>query len=266
MEMVSAARLKRAQSRLLAARPYADKMDAMVRRIALSDEHQTHPFLAARESRSASVCVVASDRGLCGAFNSNVISRADGLAAELGRREGLACVRFSPVGRKAAGYYRRKGEKLLCHFPELGPFADTALTHELAGQLMEYFLSGETDEVWLVYTHFISSGSRRVTAERLLPLVQPEEEEAASGYGYISEPPAVRLLGSLLPRYIEMRVFMAVAESCASEHSARMVAMSFATKNADDMGLELTLMRNRARQSAITREIADIVGTAEAVM
>ena len=265
MEMVSAARLKRAQARLLAARPYAEKMDAVVSKIAHADELKAHPFLVARELRGAGVCVVASDRGLCGAFNSNVVSRADGLAAELARREGCPSVRFSPVGKKAVSYYRRRGESLLCHFPELGALADPGLTQQLAARLMEYFLNGETDEVWLVYTHFISSGSRRVVAERLLPLVRPEEEPAAGAYGYIFEPPAAQLLAVLLPKFVEMKVFMAVAESCASEHSARMVAMSFATKNADDMGNELTLMRNRARQSAITREIADIVGTAEAV-
>ncbi|MBN1503677.1 MAG: ATP synthase F1 subunit gamma, partial [Candidatus Eisenbacteria bacterium] len=265
MEMVSAARLKRAQARLLAARPYAEKLDAVVSKITLSDEVATHPFLVAREVTAAAVCVVASDRGLCGSFNWNVVSRAEEVAAELARRPGGPSVRFSPVGRKAANFYRRRGDDLLCHFPELGAFADTALTQQLSAQLMQYFLSGQTDEVWLVYTHFITSGSRRVVAERLLPLTRREGESAAGAYGYIFEPPAGRLLGELLPRYVEMKVYMAVAESCASEHSARMVAMSFATKNADDMAYELTLQRNRARQSAITREIADIVGTAEAV-
>ncbi len=265
MEMVSAARLKRAQARLLAARPYADKMDAVVKRITPSAETQTHPFLVAREHGAAGVCVVASDRGLCGAFNSNVFSRADKLAAELIRTQTCTNVRFAPVGRKATSYYRRRKEDLLCYFPEMGAFADTVLTQKLAARLIEYFLTGEVDEVWLVYTHFVSSGSRRVVAERLLPLVRHEEDAATGAHDYIFEPPAAQLLGVLLPKYIEMRVYMAIAESCASEHSARMIAMSFATKNADDMGFELTLMRNRARQSAITREIADIVGTAEAV-
>lgn len=265
MEMVSAARLKRAQARLVAARPYADKMEAVVRRISLSDAPQAHPFLVPREPGAIGICVIASDRGLCGAFNSNVISKAEHLAGELARREGCVSVRFSPVGKKATNYYRRKREDILCYFPELGAFADVSLTHQLASRLMNYFLDGGLDEVWFVYTHFISSGSRRVVAERLLPLVQPEDDSTAGGYGYIFEPPAARLLGTLLPRCIDMKVFMAVAESCASEHSARMVTMSFATKNADDMAYELTLMRNRARQSAITKEIADIVGTAEAV-
>jgi F-type H+-transporting ATPase subunit gamma len=265
MEMVSAARLKRAQTRLLAARPYAEKMDAVVSKIALADDTTPHPFLVERKLRAASVCVVASDRGLCGAFNANVISRAEQLAAELEARQDCASVQFSPVGRKAVSYYRRRGESLPCYFPELGAFAEPSLAQQLAARLMEYFLNGETDEVWLVYTHFVSSGSRRVVTERLLPLVRPEQESAAHAYGYIFEPPSAQLLAVLLPKYIEMKVFMAVAESCASEHSARMVAMSFATKNADDMANDLTLIRNRARQSAITREIADIVGTAEAI-
>lgn len=265
MEMVSAARLKRSQARLVAARPYADKMDAVVKRISQSSEPQAHPFLVQREPEAVGVCVFASDRGLCGAFNSNVIAKADELAGELASKEGCVSVRFSPVGRKATNHYRRRGEDLLCYFPELGAFADVHLTQQLSARLMEYFLNGGLDEVWLVYTHFVSSGSRRVVAERLLPLARAEEDSTGEGYGYIFEPPAPRLLGALLPRYIDMRVFMAAAESCASEHSARMVAMSFATKNADDMGYELTLMRNRARQSAITKEIADIVGTAEAV-
>ncbi len=265
MEMVSAARLKRAQVRLLAARPYAERMNAVVGRIAHADDATPHPFLVEREPREATVCVIASDRGLCGAFNANVLARADEMAAELAGKHDGARVRFSPAGRKAVSYYRRRGENLLCHFPELGALPDSSLTQQLAGLLTQYFLDGETDEVWLVYTHFISAGSRRVVTERLLPLVRPEVKSAEHAYGYIFEPPSAELLAVLLPKYIEMRVFMAVAESSTSEHSARMVAMSFATKNADDMASDLTLMRNRARQSAITREIADIVGTAEAI-
>jgi F-type H+-transporting ATPase subunit gamma len=265
MEMVSAARLKRAQARLVAARPYAEKMDTVVKKISVSGEEQAHPFLVARERGAVGVCVIASDRGLCGAFNSNVISRADEFSRELVQKEGKISVRFSPVGKKAIHYFRRRRGDILRHFPELGAFADISLTQELASQLMQYFLDGTLDEVWLVYTHFKSAGSHRVVVEQLLPLVRAEAGATQGGYGYIFEPPAAQLLGALLPKYIEMRVFMAVAESCASEHSARMIAMSFATKNADDMVYDLTLIRNRARQSAITREIADIVGTAEAV-
>jgi len=263
--MVSAARLKRAQARLAVARPYSDKMDVVISRIVRAGGMKPHPFMAERELHTVGVCVVASDRGLCGAFNANVLARANELASRLARGQSRPTVRFAPAGRKASGHYRRRGENLLCHFPELGAQANQDLTQQLASRMMEYFLNGEADEVWMVYTRFITSGSRRVVTERLLPLARPEDGSSVGGYGYIFEPPAARLLEVLLPKYVETKVFMAVAESCASEHSARMVAMSFATKNADDMASDLTLIRNRARQSSITREIADIVGTAEAI-
>ena len=259
MEMVSAARLKRAQVRLLSARPYAQVMEAMVKKVCSAGGEVSHPFVAKREPGSIGVCVTASDRGLCGAFNSNVIRHAEKLAES--RKD--VRTHFIPVGKKATQHFRSKEKELLCSFPELGPFAERPLAKEITGELTRLYLDGRVDEVWMVFTQFISAGSRRVTAERLLPVEVDEEEGLSEDYGYIFEPPAERLLGTLLPRYVGMGVFMRMAESCASEHGARMVAMSFATKNADDMILDLTLLRNRARQSAITKEIADIVGTAE---
>ncbi len=261
MEMVSAARLKRAQSRLLAARPYSEKMEEVVRRVCATVETHVHPFLVPRDAGAVGVCVVASDRGLCGAFNANVIAGAQSLA----RQKKDVRVQFLPLGKKAASYFRRIEREPLYSVPQIGAVADVPLARELTSSLVRLYLDGTLDEIWFAYTHFISSGSRRVVTERLLPILRKEEDASVGGYDYISEPPAAELLGVLLPRYVEMKVFMVLAESSASEHSARMVAMSFATKNADDMTYELTLQRNRARQSAITREIADIVGTAEAV-
>jgi len=259
MEMVSAARLKRAQARLLSARPYADCMETVVGKVCSAGDQATHPFVATREVDSIGVCVMASDRGLCGAFNSSVIRAAEEFAKS---REGVR-VRFVPVGKKAVLHFRREEKELVCSFPELGPFADPALARNLTASLTRLYMDGTLDEIWMVFTHFISSGSRRVTVERLLPVELEEGGNAVDDYGYIFEPRARELLDTLLPKYVETKVFMKLAESCASEHGARMVAMSFATKNADDMILDLTLLRNRARQSAITKEIADIVGTAE---
>lgn len=277
MEMVSAARLKRAQERLVSARPYADGLEAIVKRVCSRSSEVSHPFLVQRDKKSVGICVIASDRGLCGAFNVNVLREAEQLAREVakdvakgttkGSTKGTSIkatqVHFLPVGKKAFLYSRRKGKALLSSIHEVGAFADASLISKFTNELVNFYIGGRLDEIWLVFTHFISSGSRRVTATRLLPLELAESESAAEGYGYIYEPEARELLEALLPKYVATKVFMTFAESCASEHSARMVAMSFATKNADDMVEALTLLANRARQSSITKEIADIVGTAE---
>ncbi len=259
MEMVSAARLKRAQARLLSARPYAESMETVVQKVCSAGGEVSHPFVVARDVKSIALCVIASDRGLCGAFNSNILRRAEEFAEE----QCSVPVAFVPVGKKATLYFRRRAKALASSFPELGPFAEQSLARPLTDELIRLYVDGVHDEVWIAFTHFISSGSRIVTVDRLLPVELQEGEDGADDYGYIFEPPAGQLLDTLLPRYIGMKVFMKIAESCASEHGARMVAMSFATKNADDMIFDLTLSRNRARQSAITKEIADIVGTAE---
>jgi F-type H+-transporting ATPase subunit gamma len=273
MEMISAARLKRAQERLLSARPYAEGLEAIVKRVCSKSAGVPHPFLVQRDRKSLGICVIASDRGLCGAFNMNAIREAEQLASEVvrdGSREGTeersgkaVRVRFLPVGKKAFQHFRRKDRELLSSISELGAFADARLASKFTNHLVTFYMEGKLDEIWLIFTHFISSGSRRVIASRLLPLELSESEGAPEGYGYIFEPQADKLLHALLPKYVAMKVFIAFAESCASEHSARMVAMSFATKNADDMVDTLTLLANRARQSSITKEIADIVGTAE---
>jgi F-type H+-transporting ATPase subunit gamma len=234
-------------------------METAVRRVCSAGGEVNHPFVLKRDVKSIALCVMASDRGLCGAFNSNVMRRAEEFAES---REGLS-VGFIPVGKKATLHFRRSEEELVSSFPELGPSAEPVLARRLTEELIDLYLNGRYDEIWIAFTHFISSGSRRVTVDRLLPVELEEGEGGADEYGYIFEPPAKQLLDTLLPKYVGMRVFMKIAESCASEHGARMVAMSFATKNADDMISDLTLLRNRARQSAITKEIADIVGTAE---
>lgn len=276
MEMVSAARLKRAQERLLSARPYADGLESIVKRVCSRTDGIVHPFLFEREKKSVGICVIASDRGLCGAFNVNVIREAERLAGETAgstrptaeeetypQSGKIVEVRFLPVGRKAFRHFRRKERTPLCSIPELGASPDRRLAGRFAGQLINLYMEGKLDEIWIVYTSFISAGSRRVTVSKLLPLELDENEGVAEGREYIYEPRAQELLHVLLPKYVATKVFITFAESCASEHSARMVAMSFATKNADDMVDELTLLANRARQSSITREIADIVGGAE---
>jgi F-type H+-transporting ATPase subunit gamma len=273
MEMVSAARLKRTQQRLVSARPYAEGLEAIVKRVCSRSAEVSHPFLIHRDKRSVGVCVIASDRGLCGAFNVNVIHEAERLAREVakdvatgGTKQTIgksAQVHFLPVGKKAFLHFRRKGKALLSSISELGASPDASLGRKFTSQLINFYMEGKLDEIWLVFTHFVSSGSRRVTANRLLPLELAESESVAEGYGYIYEPQAQELLQTLLPQYVATKVFMAFADSSASEHSARMVAMSFATRNADDMVDTLTLLANRARQSSITKEIADIVGTAE---
>lgn len=273
MEMVSAARLKRAQERLFAARPYAESLEGIVKRICSSNDGPAHPFLFQREKKTVGICVISSDRGLCGAFNVNVIHEAERIERKIAEAgdvsktatpgRNIAEVHFIPVGRKALRHFRRKETAPLFSIPELGAFADRRAAGRLAGQLSGAYIEGKLDEIWIVFTQFVSSGTRHVLVSRLLPLEFETDESVNKRQEYIYEPYAQELLGVLLPKHVATKVFRAFAESCASEHSARMVAMSFATRNADEMVDEFTLLANRARQSSITREIADIVGTAE---
>ena len=271
--MVSAVRFRRAHDCLSVARPYTEGIDGIVKRVTSASDGTLHPFLVVRDRRSIGICVAGSDRGLCGAFNINVIREAEQLALKLSdearsagpksRGNGAIEIYFLPVGRKVFRHFRRKAGEPLYSVPELGASVTSSLANDLANQLIRLYLEGKLDEIWLVFTHFISSGSRRVATRRLLPLKLEQSAGVAKGYGYLYEPRAQELLQLLLPRYVSTGVFMALSESSASEHSARMVAMSFATRNADDMVDDLTLSANRARQSSITKEIADIVGTAE---
>jgi len=269
MKLVAAARLKRAQARVEAARPYAEAMEAMMRRLsAAAAGNISHPLLEVREEKNIAVLVITSDRGLAGSYNTNLLR----LAGQFLKQRDPAAVRLVLLGRKAQQFFRRQPYPILEQNP-LGSGA--SLTFEdvkpIVGTLRAMFESGEVDGVYVIYQKFITAMTQTPAVLPLLPLKPPEEdvqhveEVQAAGGEVIFEPDPEQLLGTLLPRYVDTQVFRTVAEAIASEHGARMTSMSAATENAGEMIQTLTLSLNRARQAAITKEIAEIVSGAEAL-
>ncbi len=263
MKLVAAAKLRRAQERILEARPYAHKMAALVGALARGIGEDKHPLLVRREGERKLFVVITADKGLCGAFNSNVVRRAlELLRAATG--DGTALL---PVGRKARDFFRRRPWPIRTE--RIGVLDRVAFSHarELAGGLMSAYLEDQVDEVWLVFNEFRSVAVQRVTVERLLPIEPPPgpDDQAAGPVEYLYEPDPVTILAALLPRHVEVQVYRALLESAAGEHGARMTAMEAATKNAQEMIGALTIQYNKARQERITKELLDIVGGAEAL-
>jgi F-type H+-transporting ATPase subunit gamma len=264
MKLVAAAKLRRAQERIVEARPYAFKMAELVGALVRGLGEDKHPLLVRRDGPRKLYVAVTADKGLCGAFNSNVVRRT--LELLRGRPENAAAV--LTVGRKARDFFRRRpwplrGERL--GFLDRPVFAEV---RELAGELMRAYLADEVDEVWLVFNEFRSVAVQRVTAERLLPIEPPGGAEAAGGgpaTDYLYEPDSATILAALLPRHVEVQVYRALLESAAGEHGARMTAMEAASKNAEEIIGLLTIQYNKARQERITKELLDIVGGAEAL-
>jgi F-type H+-transporting ATPase subunit gamma len=263
MKLVAAAKLRRAQERILEARPYAAKMTELVGTLARALGEDKHPLLARREGHRRLYVVITADKGLCGAFNSNLIRRS-----QEALRQGTAdSVSLVAVGRKARDFYRRRGWAIRLERVGLLDRPAFEQARELAGELMRPYLEDEVDEVWLVFNEFRSVAVQRVLLQRILPIEAPggDEAGAAGGVDYLYEPDAATILDALLPRYVEVAVFRALLESAAGEHGARMTAMEAATKNAQEMIGSLTIQYNKARQERITKELLDIVGGAEAL-
>ena len=264
MEMVAAAKLRKAQSRALDARPYAQGMVEVLQALASSQAAQEHPLFQKRaEVRARAMIVVAADRGLCGAYNANVLRAAEAWQ----RKQEGGGTGFYLVGRKSIDFMVRRRRNSLARFTDLPALADFVTSKNIAEAATSAFLKGEVDEVQIAYTHFVSTSTRRVVIEPFLP-IQGEEVKAgarAKSRDFILEPNAEKIFEELLPRYVATRIFRALADAYASEHSARMIAMGSANKNAGEMIDSLILTRNRLRQAAITKEIAEIVGGAEAL-
>jgi F-type H+-transporting ATPase subunit gamma len=263
MKLVAAAKLRRAQDAILAARPYADALSEAVAELAARAGDTSHPMLQQREPRRIELIVLTSDRGLCGGFNANA-----GRAAERFVREKQADkveVRLLGVGRKGREYARRRRIDIAREFA--GPAGNTAAdrAREVAFTASDDFAEGRCDAVYLLYNEFRSAMSQRVVVQPLLPIVPAELPPGAAAIDFLYEPSKKELLSLLLPLYIESRVFRAMLESIASEFGAKMTAMENATRSASDMIDRLTLDYNRARQAAITKELMEIVGGAEAL-
>ena len=261
MKMVSAAKLRRAQEAATAARPYADKLAALLHNVAARVVDSTLPLLQARpEEHSVYVLLVTADRGLCGGFNSNLIRKADALLEERGRDR----VRMTIVGRRGYDYFKKRSVTIVDKHINLFGGPGDALARNLADQLAHEFAAGTTDAVYLIYSRFRSALVQIPTVEQLLPIA-PETAARADAIDYLYEPNAAELLDRLLRQYVTVLIHRAFLESTASEHGARMTAMDSATSNASDMIDRYTLDMNRARQATITRELMEIVGGAEAL-
>ena len=261
MKMVSTARLARATKAIRAARPYAEKIREVLAAVASGVEADVHPLLTAREQvRRLDVVLFTSDRGLCGAYNSNLIKHAERLIRR--RQPGLEAVALVPVGRKGGDYFRRRSYgEIPRSWSGLGTVRP-AQAREIAAYLMQRYLDGETDEVVLVYSAFQSALTQTPGDQVLIPVTPEAAEQTLS---YEAEPSPEKLLGLLVPRAVEFAVFRALLENQAGEHGARMTAMENATSNTEELIQTLTLDYNKARQAAITAELLEIVSGAEAL-
>lgn len=260
MELVAAARLRRAQTRVESARPYGLKMQQMLESLAGAAAGLNHPLFEERQVKSTLLVVVSADRGLCGSYNSNILRTANRYIAEMPKDS----VRLGLIGKKAVSFFKKRPHPIAFKIEQTGGKADLALVRNLANNITAMFQNGEVDEVKLLYTKFISIASSKVMVERFLPIEKPGDDNGAST-DYIFEPDAGRIFGDLVPRYCLTKILMALLEAFASEFGQRMMAMGNATRNADEMIENLTLVRNKARQATITKELLDIVGGAEAL-
>jgi F-type H+-transporting ATPase subunit gamma len=260
MELVAASRMRRAQQRVTAARPYADTMRTFIGELAAvgaSSSEQLHPLLEQREVDTVGIIVLTADRGLCGALNTNVIRRASELIVEQ-----TQAVELMTIGRKGQDFMARRGYKIFATITGLGDRPTYEQVIPIARNVMESFMERRMDECYIVYPEFISTLTQRPKVQKILPIVSTSEEPAKS-VDYIFEPDPEAILKDLLPRYVEVLIYQAILEAQASEQSARMVAMRNANQNAQDLIKDLTLVYNKTRQAAITREVTEIASAAE---
>jgi len=262
MKMVSAAKLRRAEEAIKAARPFAEKMREVLMSLASRANPSAHPMLEVRPVQKALLILITADRGLCGAFNTNLNRRAEAFVKEM-KAKGVQ-VDLINVGRKGNDYFRRRQVQIAERFVNVM----NQVSFELAGQVIdaaaEKFNLGEYQEVYLLYNSFRTAVTQIVTFRRLLP-IKPEQDDAPRDREYLYEPSEEELLEGILPRYIQVQVYTGLLDSVASEHGARMTAMEAATTNAEEMIYKLTLKHNRLRQESITTELMEIVGGAEAL-
>ena len=261
MEMVAAAKLRRAQNRATTASPYARKITEMLQNLAGAAAELEHPLFKPREVKNIAVVVVTSDRGFAGAYNTTVMRVIE---ARVRETKG-GSIQLVVLGRKGRDYLRRRQHPVKDAHTDLPGEASLDLARKLTEDLTARYIRGEIDRVDLVYTHFVNAIVRKVQTETFLPIAPPETQGAPADRGTIFEPGPEQIFEQLLPRYATAKLYAAMADALASEHAARMVAMGSARKNAGELVDALTLTRNRLRQAAITKEIAELVGGAEAL-
>ena len=265
MEMVAASKMRKAQDRMKAARPYGEKIRRLAANLSHANSEYKHPFLRkAEEVKRVGLIVVTTDKGLCGGLNTNVLRIA---LNNLREWEGKGCrdIRVSAIGSKGLGFMQRLGARVVSNVTQLG---DTPHLEKLIGPvkvMLDAFQAGELDAVYIAYTRFINTMKQEPVMEQLLPLSGEALRPTEHGWDYIYEPDARAVIDDLLVRYVEALVYQSVSENLASEQSARMVAMKAASDNAGNVINELQLVYNKTRQAAITKEISEIVAGAAAV-
>jgi len=261
MEMIAASKMRKAQERGLAGRPYSEKITQVMSALAAltTDGSELHPLLQRREAKNVAIVHITPDRGLAGGLVANINRKAAGFILEKD-----APVRLIVIGRKGLDFMRRTRQNIVAEFTDMGDSPSLLDTLPISHIIIEDFTSGAIDEVYLSYTQFINTMTQQPVIEKVLP-VEPAEIPPAQNVEYIYEPNPGVVLGGLLPRFVEMEVYHAMLEAIASEQSARMVAMRSATDNANELIDELTLIYNKARQEMITNELLDITGGAVAL-
>jgi F-type H+-transporting ATPase subunit gamma len=264
MEMVAASKMRKAQDRMRASRPYAEKIRNVAAHLSFAQSEYRHPFLIKRDVvKNIGLIVVSSDKGLCGGLNTNVLRLSlNQMKAWEAEGKGIS---VSAIGNKGYGFLNRIGAQVKSHITGLG---DTPQLEKLIGSIkvmLDAYIAGEIDQLYICYTKFINTMKQEPTMQQLLPLSGEQLGSPNGHWDYIYEPEAKPVVDELMTRYIESLIYNAVAENMASEQSARMVAMKSASDNAKSVIGELKLVYNKARQAAITKEISEIVGGAAAV-
>ena len=263
MEMVAASKMRKAQERMRASRPYADKIRAIVGHLAQAHPEYHHPFMKEREAKRVGIIIISTDRGLCGGLNTNAF-KASLMALREWREKG-AEVDVCTIGAKAEAFFKRLKSSIVGHVSHLG---DAPQINDLIGTvkiMLDAYNEGRIDRLYVVYNQFVNTMSQKPQALQLLPIEGEEDEQLKHHWDYLYEPEAKDVLDDLLMRYIESLVYQGVVENIACEQAARMVAMKAASDNAGDFISDLQLVYNKARQAAITQEISEIVGGAAAV-
>jgi len=262
MKTVSAAKLRRAQERVMSARPYADQLRRVLANLAVHVDNISHPLLENRPEERILVISVTADRGLCGAFNSNLVRATQNFL----REHAAQSTTLFPVGRKGRDFFKRREVPITGDYVNFFNKLDYGHGKDIAKTISELYAEAKVDAVYIIYNEFKSAIQQRVAIEKLLPLGTADlETSSASRLEYIFEQPPQQIFDRLLPRYVEIQIYRALLESAAAEHGARMAAMDTASRNAGEMIESLTLNMNRVRQAAITREIIEVVSGAGAL-
>jgi F-type H+-transporting ATPase subunit gamma len=263
MQMVATSKMRRAQERMKLARPYADKMRSVIGNLQHANPDYRHPFMATREVKNVGVIVISTDRGLAGGLNANLFKQTLLLLKEWQGKH--ATVSLCLIGSKGTAFFKRLGLPILANVSGMGDKPHVAALIGTVKVMLDAYREGKIDRLFLVHAQFVNTMTQKPNVEQLLPIVGSDKATLPAHWDYIYEPGAAEILDELLMRYVESQVYRGAVENVASEMAARMVAMKAATDNAGKMIGDLQLVYNKARQAAITKELAEIVGGAAAV-